>query len=129
MKGELKRVNSIFIIFMGLGISLVLSVLLLLLYATILTNTNIQENTIKPVVMVICGVSILVGSTISSLKLKKKGILVGMCIGALYFSILYVFSSIAFIGFSLNPSALILIFTGLFLGAVGGALGVATIHS
>lgn len=129
MKGELKRVNSIFIIFMGLGISVVLSVLLLLLYATILTNTNIQENTIKPVVMVICGVSILVGSTISSLKLKKKGILVGMCIGALYFSILYVFSSIAFIGFSLNPSALILIFTGLFLGAVGGALGVATIHS
>lgn len=129
MKGELKRVNSIFIIFMGLGISIVLSVLLLLLYATILTNTNIQENTIKPVVMVICGVSILVGSTISSLKLKKKGILVGMCIGALYFSILYVFSSIAFIGFSLNPSALILIFTGLFLGAVGGALGVATIHS
>jgi len=121
---KINKDKNIYSIFKGFLVSLFLSLLFIFLYAVILVNTNIQENTIKPVIMTITGVSVLVGSSISSLKIKKNGIINGICVGGIYLISLYVLSSIALCGFYFNLSSIIMILIGMVLGAVGGIIGV-----
>lgn len=121
---KINKDKNIYSIFKGFLVSLFLSLLFIFLYAVILVNTNIQENTIKPVIMTITGVSVLVGSSISSLRIKKNGIINGICVGGIYLISLYVLSSIALCGFYFNLSSIIMILIGMVLGAVGGIIGV-----
>ena len=116
--------NRISSITKGWGVAVVLSMISIFIYATILVNTDVKESTIKPVLITISGISILIGSSISSLKIKKNGILNGVCVGAMYFVTLYLLSSIALCGFYLNLSALTMILVGMVLGGVGGTIGV-----
>ena len=46
-------------IFKGVGISLALTMILLLIFSTILTYTNVSESTIKPVIIIVTAISIL----------------------------------------------------------------------
>lgn len=55
--------------------SILFSLVLLLVYAIILTYTNISESTITPVVTIIIGISILIGSIISVRKIRKNGLI------------------------------------------------------
>ncbi len=121
---KIDRGNSFYLIAKGFIISLVISLVSVFVYAIVLVNTNVQESTIKPVVITITGISILIGSSISSLKIKKNGILNGVCVGGLYLVSLYVLSSIAFCGFYFNASSVIMIAVGMVLGGVGGIIGV-----
>lgn len=116
--------NRFVLIAKGYAFSLIISLIILFIYATILVNTNIQENTIKPVVIIITGISILIGSSISSSKIKKNGIINGICVGGLYLSSLYILSSIAFCGFLFNLTSVIMIVIGIILGGIGGIIGV-----
>ena len=55
----------------GVGISLITTVVLLITFSIILTYTNIQENVINPVIMIITAISILIGSSLGNIKIKK----------------------------------------------------------
>ena len=121
---KVNKENVFYAIAKGFFISLIISIFSILIYSFILVKTNIQESTIKPVIITITGISILIGSSISSLKIKKNGIVNGTCIGGLYFITLYVLSSIAFTGFSINLSSIIMIIVGIILGGIGGIIGV-----
>ena len=46
-------------IFKGVGISLALTMVLLLIFSAILTYTNVSESTIPPVIIIITAISIL----------------------------------------------------------------------
>lgn len=46
-------------IFKGVGISLILTIILLFIFSLILAYTNVNKNTIKPVIIVITAISIL----------------------------------------------------------------------
>lgn len=71
----------------GIGISLITTLTLLLIFSIILTYTNIQENTINAVIMIITAISILIGSSIGNIKIKKNGLINGGIIGRkLYYS-------------------------------------------
>lgn len=59
MKGMIKSMENIKDIFKGVGISLALTMLLLLIFSVILTYTNVSENTITPVIIVVTAISIL----------------------------------------------------------------------
>ena len=61
----------------GTGISLLITLILLFIFSAILTYTNISENTITPVILVITAISILIGSSIGNMKIKRNGILNG----------------------------------------------------
>jgi len=58
----------------GIGISLIVTIILLLIFSVILTYSNISENIISPVIMIITAISILIGSSISNRKIKKNKI-------------------------------------------------------
>lgn len=119
----IKNKSEFYAILKGFSISIILTIISIFIYAVVLVNTNVQESTMKPVLITITGICILIGSSISSIKIKKNGMLVGMCVGGIYFASLYTLSSIAICGFSLSITSIIMICIGVALGAVGGIIG------
>lgn len=121
-ESALKR-NSL-CIFKGDAIAIIFSIIVLTIFAILLTYTNIPESTITPVVLTITGVSILIGSTISTRKIKKNGLLYGGAVGLIYILLLYVASSISISGFSLSSGSFIMLAVGAITGMIGGIIGV-----
>ncbi len=64
--------NTINNIAKGVGIALLASLILLLIFATMLTYTNVSENTITPVIIVITAISILIGSSVRKHENQKE---------------------------------------------------------
>ena len=111
-------------IFKGVLISLVVSFVLLAIFAIVLTYTSVSENTIVPVIIVVTGISILVGTILESRKIVKNGIGLGGIIGLVYVLILYIISSLLNADFSINTQSFILILVAIFSGMIGGLIGV-----
>lgn len=108
----------------GMIVSLISTFIILLIFSALLTYTNMNENTIAPVIMISTAISILIGSTIGNRKIRKNGLLNGAIIGGGYILILYLISSILNWNFSLNLQAIIMIIIGVVFGIIGGIVGV-----
>ena len=121
-EGELPA--NIMRIVKGVVLAISLSLILLLIFALLLTYTNISEDTMMPVVMTIVGIGILIGSTICARKIKKNGIMNGGLVGFIYVLLLYLISSLCLVGFSLTMSSFIMLIVGLVTGMLGGIIGV-----
>lgn len=121
-ESEMKK--KVMAIIKGCLFAIILSVILLTIYALLLVNTTISENTMMPVVLTITGISILMGGTISSRKMKKNGLIYGAVVGFVYVLILYVASSISMVGFSLSANSFIMLGVGVITGIIGGIIGV-----
>ena len=118
------KLENIKNIFKGVGISIIVTLIALLIFSVILTHTNVGENTIAPVVIVVTALSILCGSSISTKNIKKNGMINGGLIGLVYLLILYMISSILNWRFSLNIQSLIMILVGTVFGILWGIIGV-----
>ena len=116
-KSELRK-NSVRII-KGSIFAIIISFILLLIFAMLLCYTNLSENTIKPVVLVITWTSILIGSMISTRKIRKNGLLNGSLVGFIYIIILYLVSSLFLAGFSLTFNSFIMLLVGIVTGIIG----------
>ena len=108
----------------GSAIAIILSLIFLTIYAAILSFTSVSETTMVPVVLVLTGISILIGSSMSSISIKRQGIINGGLVGLIYVLFLYIVSSIAGIGFGLNMNAIIMLIVGIITGMIGGVIGV-----
>lgn len=108
----------------GVGIALITTVIMLIIFSMLLTYTNIQESTMNPVIMIITAISILIGSSLGNIKIRKNGLINGGIIGAVYIIIIYLISSILNWRFSLNLQSIIMIVTAVIFGILGGIIGV-----
>ena len=108
----------------GVGISLIATIILLIIFSILLTYTNIPENTINPVIMIITAISILMGSSLGNIKIRKNGLINGAIIGAIYILTIYLISSILNWRFSLNSQSIIMIIIAVIFGILGGIIGV-----
>ena len=124
MSVNIKTDKNIVRIVKGSVFAIFITVVFLLIYAILLTSTNIAETTMTAVVITVSGVSILIGSSISSFKIKKQGIINGALVGLIYITAIYLFSSIIFVGFALDISSIIMIAVSIFTGMIGGIIGV-----
>ena len=125
-KTQIKENNTITTIAKGIGISLMITVIALTIFSIILTYTNIEENVINPVIMIITAISILIGSSIENTKLKKNGLINGGMIGGCYILIIYLISSILNWKFSLNVNSIIMIVAAIIFGLLEGTIGINT---
>lgn len=116
--------NNIVTILKGSVISLITTIILLFILSAVLTYTNISENIISPVIIVITAISILFGSQITTRKIKKNGILNGGIIGVIYIITLYLLSSIISGNFAVNTYSIVMIITSMVAGMFGGVIGV-----
>lgn len=121
---NIKTDRNIVRVVKGSIFAILITAIFLLIYAILLTSTNISENTMTAVVITVSGVSILIGSSISSFKIKKQGIINGALVGLIYITALYLLSSIIFVGFELNLSSIIMIIVSIITGMIGGIIGV-----
>ena len=116
--------NSIVRILKGSIISIIVSLVLLIIYAALLTYTNINENTMPTVIIIVTALSMLIGSQITTSKIRKNGIFNGALVGIIYILFLYLISSIVTKKFSLNSYSIIMISTSIIIGGIGGIIGV-----
>lgn len=121
-ESEMKR--KVMAVIKGCLFAMIFSVILLTVYALLLANTAIAENTMMPVVLTITGISILIGGTISSRKMKKNGLIYGGIVGLVYVLTLYLASSVSMVGFSLSTNSFIMLGVGVITGIIGGIIGV-----
>lgn len=115
--------NSVRVI-KGSLFAIITSTIFLIVFAVLLTYTNLSETSITPVVLAVVGISILIGSYFSTRKIQQNGILNGAIVGIVYMLILYIISSMIFMDFSLKLSSLIMIGCGMIAGIIGGIIGV-----
>ena len=108
----------------GVGIALVSTFILLLLLAGLLTYTQISETIMNPVIIIITAISILIGSSIGNIKIKKNGLVNGALIGGIYMLTIYLSSSILNWKFGLEIQSIIMIVVGMAFGILGGIIGV-----
>lgn len=120
-KSENKTIKNIS---KGVVISLITTCIMLFVFAILLTYTNINEDVIDTVIIIITAISILIGSSIGNLKIRKNGLLNGAIIGGSYISIIYLISSILNWRFSLSFQSIIMITIGVVFGILGGIIGV-----
>ncbi len=104
--------------------AIVITLILLFIFSIILTYTSIKESAMSPVVIVITAVSILIGSSISTLKIKKMGLVNGALVGLIYILTIYVISSITGLGFALQLQTIIMMLAAIGAGMIGGIIGV-----
>ena len=108
----------------GTTIAIIITLIGLLIFATVLTYTEVGEETIKPVIIVITAISILIGSGISTRKIKKMGLINGGIVGLIYILLIYIASSITGSGFSLNMYSAMMLVASVIAGILGGIIGV-----
>ncbi len=108
----------------GVIISYIFTIVMCLIYAIVLTYTNVQENTIPPVIIVITAISIFIGSTIGNYKIQKNGLLNGALVGLIYIVTIYLISSILNGYFTLNIASVIMIVLSILFGILGGIIAV-----
>lgn len=116
--------NNILRVVKGSIFAIIISIVMLMIFAAFLTYTNINENTIPTVIIVIMAISILIGSQITTSNIKKNGILNGILVGVIYIALLYLISSIVSKNFALNNYAIIMIMVSVVIGGLGGIIGV-----
>lgn len=116
--------NGSITILKGLIISFLLTLISVFIYSAVLTYTNIPESYTFPVLLFITAISILIGSSISTIKISKNGIQTGGAIGLIYILILYLISSLTETGFMVNINTIILIISAIVAGMLGGIVGV-----
>ena len=116
--------NILINIIKGIAISIICTIILLFIFSLILTYTEISENMIEPVVVLITIISIFISSSICNLKMKKNGLLNGSLIGGTYLIIIYLLSGIINHNFTVSIHSIIIITAGIVCGMIGGIIGV-----
>ena len=115
--------NYIYIL-KGVIISIIFTLVFLFVFSILLTYTNINEKFTNPTIIVITAISILIGSSIGNIKVKKNGLLNGALIGGIYLMIIYIISSIINNNFLITKESIIMIIAGMIFGMIGGIIGV-----
>lgn len=119
-----KNVTGCGIIIRGTIIAIVATIVMLLIFSTILTYSDVGEETIDTVIIVVTGMGIFIGSSIATSRISKNGIYNGGLIGATYIISIYLISSFFYGNFALEFKSLVMVIIGILFGIVGGIIGV-----
>lgn len=117
------RKNGIAIL-KGEMIAFIINILGLIILSLLMTYSTISDTKIPTLVIVVNTMAILIGSSISTIKLERKGIVNGLIIGSLYIAI-YLLISLIFAGtINFSIKTILIITLGIIAGGIGGIIGV-----
>lgn len=108
----------------GLVISFLITLISVFIFAILLTYTDMSESVIPVVIIILSCISILIGSLISTVRIRKNGMINGGIIGSIYVTTLYVISSILNTGFNINIYTVLMLILGIVAGLIGGIIGI-----
>lgn len=119
-----KSTNMFKVIMNGTFFSIVTTLIMLVIFSVILTYSNVGEETIDTVTIVVTGISIFIGSSIATSSVSKNGILNGGIIGLIYIISIYLISSSINGNFELQFESFLMMIIGTVFGVIGGIIGV-----
>jgi putative membrane protein (TIGR04086 family) len=121
---EDKGINLYGIFLKSLGICFLVSFVMIVLYALILSFTSVSDSSMNTTIQVIMIVSITLSSIFGGRKISRKGWLFGLALG-IVFTILLVPLSMGFgQSFSFDRFFLAKLLMGSVVGLIGGIIGV-----
>ena len=116
--------SNLFRIIKSVAIAYAITLILIMIFAILLTYTNVPESFMETGVLIISVLSILISSFLSVKKIKENGLRNGALIGMSYVLILYILSSVFITGFGLSSYSITTIILCGIIGMVGGIIGV-----
>lgn len=119
-----KRVSSLGVFAKGIIISFAITIILFYILGIILSCTSVPEKVINPGIIIITGVSILIATSIVTIKVQDKGMMRGGIIGAIYFVLIYFISSLLLKNFDINVYSAIMFVVSFLCGGIGGIVGI-----
>ena len=111
-------------IFEGVLRGFFLTLMLLIIYAIIVTYGNVGDSFKNVSLLVISMISVLYACIYASKKIGKKGYLVGLLVSLFYMLIVYIISVITGGSPSIGAASLIRLALCLFVGMLSGMLGI-----
>jgi len=108
----------------GAGISILVTLVLMVVLTMIMTYTNISEGIIPVVNSLIMVLAIASGAIYISLKVDSKGWLNGGIVGVLYLIVIIILSNIFSKDFSIDKYLLLKLVVSIVTGAIGGMIGI-----
>lgn len=119
-----KGLNYGFCIFKSLGLSFILTFVLVLIVAVLLTYTPLKESRIPLLNTIIMILSITIGSIYIAVKIGEKGWINGGIVGVLYFLILILLNYLFIKPYILDLYSISKLFISLATGIIGGMIGI-----
>ncbi|AJD29922.1 MULTISPECIES: TIGR04086 family membrane protein [Clostridium] len=119
----LNKKNTEFIV-QGLLRAIIITVIMLLIFAVILTFKDIGEKISSIIYLLITILSIMYGTIYAVRKINKKGWLIGLVISIMYMVIIYIISIVSGNTLTFGTDRFIRIFLALILGILSGMLGI-----
>ncbi|ENK1243052.1 TIGR04086 family membrane protein [Clostridium sporogenes] len=119
----LNKKNTDFIV-QGILRAVILTVIMLLLFAVVLTFTDVSEKISSIIYLLITILSIMYGTIYSVRKINKKGWLIGLVISIIYMVIIYIISIVSGNTLTFGTDRFIRILLALILGMLSGMLGI-----
>lgn len=112
------------IVIFGMLFSTISTILSLLLFSAVIMNNSIKDQYIPVVIVILFGLSLFIGTMITTRKIKEKGALYGMIISVLYISVMYLISSLVIGDYTITKQSLYMIICTVVIGSIGGITGV-----
>ena len=120
----MENVRRFGIIFKNVILSYLITLILFVIYSFVLAFTSVPESSIPLFAFVSGMISVFIGSSLTLIKIKEKGLINGALVAFVYIVILYILSSVTGTGFGVNGYALSMIIFNLIIGMIGGIIGV-----
>ncbi|WP_353505366.1 TIGR04086 family membrane protein [Clostridium sp. Marseille-Q2269] len=119
----LNKKNTEFIA-QGILRAVIITVIMLLMFAVVLTFKDVGEKITSIIYLLITILSIMYGTIYAVRKINKRGWVVGLVISIIYMAIIYIISIISGNTLTFGSDRFIRIFLALMLGMLSGMLGV-----
>jgi len=110
--------------FRSIGLSLIVTVFLMLIIAAIVTFTSVSESIMPLLTSIIMILSIAFSGLLAARKFEKHGLMHGLITGAIYILFILFLSWVLISGFSLDKYTIIKAVFGIVSGGIGGMIGV-----
>ena len=116
--------DKVKIYFKNLLISFLVCLLLLYIFSSILTYTNIKDTMLGIFVYISLVIAASLGGCLNSRKIKEKGIVHGAIFGLIYITVIYIFHCIIYSTVLFSFNVLAYYITCILAGVIGGVVGV-----
>ena len=121
---EKRRLNPVLAVLMSVFVSLAITAIVFLVYAAILTYTDLSEKNLQTVVCIQTAAAVGLGGFCCSGLVEKRGILWGALTGLMYAVIMIMTAYCINTDFAFSPKTLIIALISICGGGLGGIAGI-----
>lgn len=124
MKNDTKAEVSVFAPMKGTALAYIITAIVFIIYALLLTYTDISEKNTAAVVLVTLALSLAVGGCKAAVQTGRRGLLYGMATGFLYVLIMVCMGMFFLPGYSIGSKTVVCLLLAVSSGGLGGIIGV-----